>query len=616
MRGINRIGSLFATVCLAFLPSGNSVAAVFQCAAADATCLITSIHMANANGDSDTIELASGTYLLIDVENVIDGPNGLPSINTPITIVGAGAESTAIQRAADAPPFRILHVAATGALALDSLMIRNGLLPEGEGGAIEGGGIRNSGGSLNIANVTVADNVNGTTAERILTGLGSGGGIASLGGSVSITHSSIRDNVGHMGGGGIAIMGGTLTLVQSKITNNSARTEEYGIGGGLWFLAFEADPVFATISHSIFADNESRFGGGLATQGLVRVQVRSTTLRDNRAIVGGGVGNEGDSGELSIADSTIVHNEAAEGAGVWNGGFVHMNIGDSTVANNIASFDFGRGPNFDIPTGGGVLNLGASATLVNVTISGNSAGQGGGIANGPGDLDRPFSLQNTLIGDNAPSDCFAFSSEFPITSFGNNLIEDLPLCELVPQSTDLSGPTGLGSYSDDGTPGNGHFPLLPGSQAIDAGNAEACSPADQLGQPRVRACDIGAIEFQGEMLTVSIDIKPGSARNVVNLKNRGVIPVAILTTDTFDATSVIPQSVRFGPSGATEAHGRAHIEDVNRDGRPDLVLHFRTRETGIQCSDQTVLLTAETAGGQLIQGSDTIMIVGCGGSAA
>lgn len=614
MRHFARTGSLLATLCLPLLPSGNSAAAVFQCPAADVTCLITSIHMANANGDSDTIQLAAGTYSLIGVDNVTDGPNGLPSITTPITIVGAGDESTAIQRAADAPAFRILHVRTPGALTLNSLSIRNGLLPEGRGGAIEGGGIRNSGGTLNIANVTVADNVNGTTTERVLTGLGSGGGIASLGGSVTITHSSIRDNDGHMGGGGIAIMGGTLTLDQSKITNNFARTDEAGVGGGLWFLSFGTDPVFATISNSIFAENEARFGGGLATEGLVRVQVSSTTLRDNRAIDGGGVGNEGDGGELSIANSTIVHNQAAEGAGVWNGGFVHMNILDSTVANNVATFDFGRPTNFDIPTGGGLLNLGAFATLVNVTISGNSAGQGGGIANGPGDLGRPFSLQNTLIGDNAPSDCFGFSSDFPIMSLGNNLIEELPLCELVPQSTDLSGPTGLGPYTDDGTPGNGHFALLSSSQAINAGNSAACATTDQLGRPRVGVCDIGAIEFQAEVLRVSIDIKPGSARNVVNLKSRGVIPVAILTTDTFNATRVETQSVRFGPSAAT-ARGRGHIEDVNRDGRPDLVLHFRTQETGIQCSDQTVSLTGETIAGESIRGSDSVTIVGCGRSA-
>ena len=65
------------------------------------------------------------------------------------------------------------------------------------------------------------------------------------------------------------------------------------------------------------------------------------------------------------------------------------------------------------------------------------------------------------------------------------------------QSTDLTGDPGLGAFTDDGTPGNGHFPLLFTSQAINAGNPKTCPKTDQLGEKRVGICDIGAIEFQG-----------------------------------------------------------------------------------------------------------------------
>jgi parallel beta-helix repeat protein len=111
--------------------------------------------------------------------------------------------------------------------------------------------------------------------------------------------------------------------------------------------------------------------------------------------------------------------------------------------------------------------------------------------------------------------------------------------------------------------------------------------------------------------TVSIDVKPGSDSNSINPKSNGVIPVAILTTANFDAASVDPLSVKFGPNGAMEAHGQGHHEDVDGDGDLDLLLHFKTAESGIQCGDTTVSLTGVTYSGQAITGSDAIEIVGC-----
>lgn len=109
-----------------------------------------------------------------------------------------------------------------------------------------------------------------------------------------------------------------------------------------------------------------------------------------------------------------------------------------------------------------------------------------------------------------------------------------------------------------------------------------------------------------------IDIKLGSFPNSINPRNKGVISVAILTTLTFNATTVDPLSVKFGPNGATESHGKGHIEDANGDGKPDLVLHFNTQNTGIKCGDTSAPLTGKTfSGDTLIVGSDSIQTVGC-----
>ena len=141
--------------------------------------------------------------------------------------------------------------------------------------------------------------------------------------------------------------------------------------------------------------------------------------------------------------------------------------------------------NSTLTQGGGLSNVG-TATVLNSTIAEN---HGVGIANG---VAGTVVLLNTLLALNAAQipDCFG-----TVTSLGTNLIGDPTGCTITLQPTDLTGDPALDTFIDDGTPGNGHFPLLPGSQAIDAGNRPACPRTDQLGHRRIGRCDIGAIRF-------------------------------------------------------------------------------------------------------------------------
>ena len=124
-------------------------------------------------------------------------------------------------------------------------------------------------------------------------------------------------------------------------------------------------------------------------------------------------------------------------------------------------------------------------------------------------------------------------------------------------------------------------------------------------------CGAAYVFESSSFIDVTIDIRPGSDRNPINLKSNGIIPVAILTTNKFDATQVNWQTVRFGPSGATERHQRVHVKDTDYDGDMDVVLHFKTRHTGIFCSDTEATLTGETFSGAEFTGSDVIEIVKC-----
>jgi hypothetical protein len=119
-------------------------------------------------------------------------------------------------------------------------------------------------------------------------------------------------------------------------------------------------------------------------------------------------------------------------------------------------------------------------------------------------------------------------------------------------------------------------------------------------------------------LSVEIDIKPGSDRNRVNPKSGGVIPVAIVSTrladgdaTDFDATQVDETTLRFGPDEVGIAHRQAHVADVDGDGDRDLLLHFRTRGTGIACGDTEATLKGGTFDGRPITGTGAVDVVGC-----
>ena len=114
----------------------------------------------------------------------------------------------------------------------------------------------------------------------------------------------------------------------------------------------------------------------------------------------------------------------------------------------------------------------------------------------------------------------------------------------------------------------------------------------------------------GDPTNVTIDIKPGSGSNSVNPRSKGVIPLAVLGSADFDATQVFPTTALFGPDGASPAHN-GHLEDVNDDGFMDMVLHFKTQKTGIDCGDTEATLVGQIMDGTLITGTDAVKTVGC-----
>jgi hypothetical protein len=116
-----------------------------------------------------------------------------------------------------------------------------------------------------------------------------------------------------------------------------------------------------------------------------------------------------------------------------------------------------------------------------------------------------------------------------------------------------------------------------------------------------------------DTIEVEIDIKPGTDPNSINLGSAGVIPVAILSSETFDALEVDPGTVSLagarikmvGKSGKY----LSHEEDINGDGLLDLVCQVYTAQFMVESGETIAILEAETFDGEQVRGEETINIV-------
>jgi hypothetical protein len=215
-----------------------------------------------------------------------------------------------------------------------------------------------------------------------------------------------------------------------------------------------------TIVGSTITENSSDVGGGVC--GGTSTLILESSITANEAQFGGGGGIIAPfltSGSLLVQNSTIARNTAKGTSGVATSQGTFIN---STIADNVSD----PGPGAGIGAGG------AGVTVVNTIVARNQTLSASGTAS-------------------VPSDCAG-----KLTSFGNNLIGDPTGCTITLLPSDLTGDHGLGGFKDNGRPGNGHFPLSPTSQAVDAGNDAMCPRVDQLGRQRIGPCDVGAIRFE------------------------------------------------------------------------------------------------------------------------
>lgn len=111
---------------------------------------------------------------------------------------------------------------------------------------------------------------------------------------------------------------------------------------------------------------------------------------------------------------------------------------------------------------------------------------------------------------------------------------------------------------------------------------------------------------------ISIDIKPGSTTNPINLKSRGNVTVAIFGTTGFNVATIDPSTLTLaGALVKVKKNGNLmfSFEDVNYDGIADMVVHFETASLELTLTDTEAILEGETYSGTSIRGVDAVTII-------
>lgn len=416
-----------------------------------------------------------------------------------------------------------------GTLTLDNAEVLFNIAELPVGNHAYGGGIYNSN-TLTMSDSEVAMN----TSEELGAGLFNDAGAVA-----AISDSLFQDN---FAAGGIYNLG-ELTLTQTDVYRNN--TNSYDYCGGLTnfnILVMNGGVVSDNAAPDYYA-------------GICNLEIASSaTINDTLVLqnIGSGVINYGtmemvhvevsehiqtaifNYGSMDLLQSRVTRNLSPKGAGIWN---VRgdMRIKETTIAENDASM-WGGGlmnnsdavltiegstlsGNTATTRGGGIYQEGGGSgglTMLNSTVSGNSAPEGAGIANN-GKVTLKFvtisdnnahgissvnigvtHMLSSIIADNTAADCFGTN----FITLGNNLDSDNS-CYLDPLMNDIPGVAPmLDPLANNGGPTWTHA-LMPASPAVNAGaSGPSCPAADQRGvaRPQGAQCDIGAFELEAELI--------------------------------------------------------------------------------------------------------------------
>jgi hypothetical protein len=202
-----------------------------------------------------------------------------------------------------------------------------------------------------------------------------------------------------------------------------------------------------------------------------------------------------------------------------------------------------------------INGLGLGSTITNSTIANNTGTTGalGGLVWSLG----PVTLRNTILLNNTSGGTLQ-NCQGAIASAGRNIDSGTSCGFTGPGDRSGTNPL-LGPLKDNGGPTPTHLPLA-GSPAVDAGDNTGCPATDQRGLPRPLdgtggpvVCDIGAVEVLPRLIATGVGPGGGPHVRLFNAVTGGL-------------------AFEFFPYDLAARGGvRVALGDVNGDGVPDLV---------------------------------------------
>ncbi len=532
--------------CLEVL-EGRTLPTVFNVPAGDVATLITDINIANGNGQSNTINLTASTYPLTQINNYWYGPDGLPAIDSNLTIHGNGA---VILRDGFAPDFRLFYVSGgmelpPGRLTMDNVTLEGGIAKGGDsnlgGGGLGAGGAIFNQGTLLLTGLTLTNNeaLGGSSG---VSGLGNGGGGmgcdapasgdgGGFGGGLGGTFGGSGGTVSGAGGGG---GGGFLTGANGK----DATTNNGGSGGGLGGFGGSGGNVGGVGGDGGGAGSGNAGNGGGGGGGGSGIVSPVSGFGGGGGFLGGGggFGGGGDGGDNGFGGGNNSGGGGGFGGALFNMGAdsAHPGSGQATLVNctltnNIAQGGNGNGidpahGNGGSGFGGAVFNLDGQGTFTNDTLATNTDRGGTGAATSGADgVADGGAIYNAAIGNDIDTGgpvaaTLALNNSIVATSSGGrdlvspfspgNTAAVSGSHNLVMSSSGLIGAgvitltvnPNLGPLQNNG----GLIPTMlpfPGSPVLGAGDPALAPSTDQRGQPRPPGgpTDLGSVQvsFRG-----------------------------------------------------------------------------------------------------------------------